>query len=121
MTTLPDQPPPSKPKRWAPCPLCERTVTTADLSSGGTIVVERCPDDRGNIGLTDPLFAGGPLLAVPGIVSRYRKHRCKGALASTPAFSAENFNRKRADPHQKPNDPEYFLSDIPAKKTKGPR
>lgn len=105
MTSLPDQPPPSKPKRWAPCPLCERTVTTADVAGGGKMVVERCPDDRGNIGLTDPLFEGGPLLAVHGIVSRYRAHCCRGALASTPAFSAGSFDRKRADPTKTPKMP----------------
>jgi hypothetical protein len=121
MTSIPDQPPPPKPKRWAPCALCQRTVTTADLAGGGKMVVERCLDDRGNIGLTDPLFEGGPLLAVPGIVSRYRAHRCKGALASTPAFSAENFTRKKGDPTKSPGMSEYFLSDFESGKNPKPR
>lgn len=84
-------------------------------------MVERCPDDRGNIGLTDPLFEGGPLLAVPGIVSRYRAHRCKGALASSPSFSAANFDRKRSDPTKSPTIPNISYRTSRGKKPGEPR
>jgi hypothetical protein len=91
-------------------------VTTAEKVDGTKIVVERCTDGRGNIGLTDPLFEGGPLSAVPGVVSRYRLHRCKGALASTPAFSAENFDRKKAPPQKSPVVPNISYRTFPPKK-----
>ena len=113
--------PPSKPKRWAPCALCGRIVTTADIRGGSELVVEICRPGTGDIGLTNPLFEGGRLSVVPNVISRYRAHRCKGALASTPAFSAESFSRKRANPQQKAKGSEYFLSDFPDKKGRGGR
>jgi|HubBroStandDraft_6_1064221.scaffolds.fasta_scaffold142348_3 hypothetical protein len=122
MTSLLENDPPSKPKRWQICPLCsDRTVTTAQTVDGKKLVIERCSDGRGNIGLTDPLFDDGPLSAVMGVVSRYRVHRCKGALASTPAFSAENFDSKRSDPTKSPTDPNISYRTFPSRKRRGKR
>jgi hypothetical protein len=121
MNTLPNQAPPAKSKRWAPCAACGRVVATADIRGGSQLVVEICRSGLGDIGLTNPLFEGGPLAVVPNVISRYRAHRCKGALASTPAFSAENFDSKRSDPTKSPTDPNISYRTFPPKKRRGKR
>lgn len=76
-------------KRWAPCTVCKRWVTRAKRSDGASVVVERCSKGRGDIRLTDPLFAGEALLAETVTDGRYRTHACVPR-----AHSAANFERK---------------------------
>jgi hypothetical protein len=106
---------PLRAKLWRKCDRCNGVnVIGAVRSDGRELWVEWCPKGRGTLGLVAPMFPGSPLLAVDSGGTKYREHRCPGALQ---AHSAVSFRKKGADLSAR--SPEYFLSDIRTPKRGG--
>ena len=80
-------PEPQRRKSWRACRVCKRHVIDGVIADGAAIVVEWCPEGRGDLGLTSSLFPGEPPVAQPSKGTKFRRHRCLQASEPPKSFS----------------------------------